>query len=263
MARDHGANSSGLLIYSVLYHAHDGTGAEYNVTECLRKMSSQGSLVLDVENHNFVVDGCNYVPHDPKPYTAKTLEVEYSYGNRNRVSIERPEHTRLVLPEDTWHVGQIRRLNEELRKQEPQAAIVLGNCPRLIIHFTSTLLEERIIFTNDGDRTATNISIGSLEWEERHVSPITLYHTPTALTPGNSEEARLIFEREPQFICPMREYLQRNNVVGGKKCVAVTFEDMNGVQFEQVFTVTIFPDETVVWQPGPVSLRDREKTGAA
>ena len=71
---------SKLKIHWATYRAMNGQAETYDVTECLQKMVCGDGLVLQIENHNFVVDGRNYVPKDPLPGKKKQLEVGYSFN---------------------------------------------------------------------------------------------------------------------------------------------------------------------------------------
>ena len=94
---------SKLQIVSAVYMVPTGEGEQYDVADCLRHMVCGNSLVIDVENHSFVVGDRNYVPEDPKKDFKKWLRVEYRYGTRlETTTIERIEGTRMVLPEDTF-----------------------------------------------------------------------------------------------------------------------------------------------------------------
>jgi hypothetical protein len=76
-------------------------------------MISGNSMVLDIENHNFVVSNKNFVPHDPRPFKPKRLQVSYSYDNNEPpLTIERQEHSRLVLPQDS----EMERLTREIKE---------------------------------------------------------------------------------------------------------------------------------------------------
>jgi hypothetical protein len=57
---------SKLVIDSASYAAIEGGGIDFDVIDCLRQMITGNSLVLDIENHNFVVNGRNFVPKDPQ-----------------------------------------------------------------------------------------------------------------------------------------------------------------------------------------------------
>lgn len=92
---------SRLKIHNADYRAMDRQGTPYDVTECLQKMVRGDSLVLDIANHNFQVDGQNYVPKDPFFGVMKRLDVSYSFSGVNARAI-RPEQSRMVLPEDTF-----------------------------------------------------------------------------------------------------------------------------------------------------------------
>jgi hypothetical protein len=91
-----------LLIRSASYAAIDGGGHDYDVTEFLQLIIAGNSLVFDIENHNFVIDGRNFVPKDPKFGIVKRLQITYSYDDGPTDRIERPEHCRVVLPEDSY-----------------------------------------------------------------------------------------------------------------------------------------------------------------
>jgi hypothetical protein len=92
---------SKLVIHSANYRATSGDGKTYNVTEFMRQIITGDSLVLDVENGNFVAGGTNYVPKDPCYGALKHLQVTYSYDEEKPQIIERVEHSRMVLPEDS------------------------------------------------------------------------------------------------------------------------------------------------------------------
>lgn len=82
---------SKLKIHSAVY----GTGPEndVDVADVLRQKIGDG-LVLDVVNDSFPGD-------DPAHKETKRLAVEYSWSGA-RFKTERPEYSRLVLPEDIW-----------------------------------------------------------------------------------------------------------------------------------------------------------------
>jgi hypothetical protein len=92
---------SRLRIHNADYRALDGQGISYDVTECLQRMIHGDSLVLDIENDGFHVDGHNYVPKDPFFGVMKRLHVTYSFDGVSATAI-RPEQTRIVLPEDSF-----------------------------------------------------------------------------------------------------------------------------------------------------------------
>ena len=93
-------STSRLQIHYATYEAIDGSG--YDVAEFLRGIITGDSLVLDIENHNFVTGEHNFVPKDPKPSSPKWLRVQYSYDHGPKFLLQRPEHSRLVLPEDSF-----------------------------------------------------------------------------------------------------------------------------------------------------------------
>ena len=99
--------ASRLVIESATYGAIEGGGVDYVVTECLQKMASNDGLTFQVLNHNFVVDGVNFVPDDPKAYKKKRLKLTYSYAGGVKHTLRRVEgeETCLVLPEDPYIEG--------------------------------------------------------------------------------------------------------------------------------------------------------------
>lgn len=108
---------SKLVIHSANYKAIGGGGKAYNVTEFMRQIITGDSLVLDIENHNFWFGDKNFVPKDPCSGTVKRLQVTYSYDGREPRTIEREEHSRLVLPEDSElekHAYRLSPLQEKL-----------------------------------------------------------------------------------------------------------------------------------------------------
>jgi hypothetical protein len=93
--------ASKLVIHSANYRAWQCGGDTHDVTEFLRNIIFGDSLVLDIENHNFKIGDHNFVPTDPLVGKVKRLRVTYSYKGDPTVTIERSEHDRLVLPEDS------------------------------------------------------------------------------------------------------------------------------------------------------------------
>ncbi|SRR6266576_3002481 len=102
---------SKLTIRSANYRAWKQGGEKFDVTDFLRKIVVSDSLVHGpIENHSFAVDGKNYVPRDPLVSEPKRLEVTYSYNGEEDRTIQRSEHSRMVLPEDS----EIARLQKDL-----------------------------------------------------------------------------------------------------------------------------------------------------
>lgn len=101
---------SKLVIHAADYRAWDSGGETFDVTAFMRRIVVGDTLVFGpIENHTFAVGGENFVPRDPLFGKPKRLRVKYSYSGEQERIIERPEHGRLVLPEDS----EIERLTEE------------------------------------------------------------------------------------------------------------------------------------------------------
>lgn len=146
------------MIESANYRSIDGEGNNYDVDDCLRKMVTGDSLVLDIENHNFVAGGHNFVPEDPKRGTPKRLQVTYSYKNGKRITAERPEGTRFVLPEDSHVQGFSMLQLEAIRLSSDLLEFLKQSGPPPAPMYTREQLErmssaetERLIRAEDGD----------------------------------------------------------------------------------------------------------------
>lgn len=131
--------ASRLVVHSANYRAWQGGGNTYDVTEFLRSIIFGDSLVLDIENHNFVIGDHNFVPIDPLVGKAKRLRVTYSYKGDPAVTTERSEHDRLVLPEDSV-IPRLASEIQQLKVAQPKPsqypipqlrAKVLGLCSEL------------------------------------------------------------------------------------------------------------------------------------
>jgi hypothetical protein len=90
---------SRLYINSAEYLSTEDPTRRMDVTECLRLLIVDDKLVLEIQNHNFVAGGKNYVPKDPHPYRKKKLHVVYSFNNGPLSEIEQLEETTLRLPQ--------------------------------------------------------------------------------------------------------------------------------------------------------------------
>jgi hypothetical protein len=113
---------SKLVIHWANYRAWQEGGETYDVAEFLRKKISGDSLVFVIENKNFVIDNQNFVPEDPLWGKPKRLKLSYSYNGEPARTIERPEPSRLVLPEDS----EIQRLGEEMKRVEQTSPIKIS-----------------------------------------------------------------------------------------------------------------------------------------
>jgi hypothetical protein len=108
---------SKLVIQSANYAAWSGGGQRYDVTKFMRSIIRGDGLVFGpIENHSFVVDGENLVPHDPLVHKPKRLEVTYSYNGEQSKTVQRAEHGRITLPEDSvvdWLGSQLNKVSAE------------------------------------------------------------------------------------------------------------------------------------------------------
>jgi hypothetical protein len=112
------------VIHSANYGVVDNTVQPYEVGDVLRNAVSGDSLVFDIEEDSFVIDGKNIVPNNFLPSREKRLQVTFSYGNEGRHTTERRQHSRLLLPEDSkiaWLWAERQRLENEVRSLMPVA----------------------------------------------------------------------------------------------------------------------------------------------
>jgi hypothetical protein len=72
---------SRLHIQSAEYVSIDDPTKFVHVTECLRQLIDDDQLVFEIQNHNFVANGRNYVPRDIHTGHRKKLCVAYSFNN--------------------------------------------------------------------------------------------------------------------------------------------------------------------------------------
>ena len=107
---------SKLVIHSAKYYAPK-SDERYDVTDFLSQIIVGDSVAFQIENHNFVVNDHNYVPKDPAPSKTKWLKVEYSFNHGPTCSLQRPEHSLLVLPEDPYLKTQATEANPQSSDQ--------------------------------------------------------------------------------------------------------------------------------------------------
>lgn len=134
-----------LAIRSAIYAPVEAGGKSYDVTEFIQHIISRDTVVLHIENHNFATDEKNYVPHDPLPGKLKRLQVEYSYDGSPDITIERREHTLLVLPEDS----EIGRLASALKTAEAALDARLKTEPQGIAGKTRELANDLYSFLKE------------------------------------------------------------------------------------------------------------------
>lgn len=117
---------SKLVIQSADYRAIAQGGNTCDVTECLQKMIKGDSLILQIENHNFVADGKNYVPVDPYYGELKRLRVVYYFDGGSPRVAERPEHKQIVLPEDMFLIEHIAAIQHQVQLERNQLGAIIS-----------------------------------------------------------------------------------------------------------------------------------------
>jgi hypothetical protein len=142
---------SRLVIHSAVYGA--GPANDMDVAEILRRQTKD-ALAVQISNDLF--------GRDPAPNLPKRLRVEYSYGNPHVLTVERPEATRLVLPEDSWQQYQIQRFNAELREQRPLSLEIRPPQGEVLNAFVERAHGEthfRMEIYNSGSEIARNVQV--------------------------------------------------------------------------------------------------------
>ncbi len=92
-------DSSRLFIESANYLSTEDRTRNVDVTECLRALVADDKLTLEIQNHNFIANGTNYVPKDPHTGEKKQLRVVYSFNNGPLQAVVEPEGAVLRLPQ--------------------------------------------------------------------------------------------------------------------------------------------------------------------
>jgi hypothetical protein len=82
---------SNLIIHSALYGL--GPGQDRDVTERVRALVMNGKLNIEVRPETFLID-------DPYPNKIKSLRVTCSYGDKEKVRVQRTDYQFLNLPLD-------------------------------------------------------------------------------------------------------------------------------------------------------------------
>jgi len=196
--------TSKLIIHHAVYAAIEGGGKTYDVTLFMRQIVAGDSLVLDIENHNFVVGNKNFVPYDPKPDKPKRLQLTYSYDGEPTLTIERREHSRLVLPEDT----EVKKSEAKVKSWESiadadaenmaQRIITCATCAKLNIHAAEPYIEVTFDLVNASMFHVMSESIegnATYQWfaGERHPfsrTPV-IVNPPFTLAHGSKRELKI------------------------------------------------------------------------
>lgn len=91
--------TSRLYIHSAEYASIDDPKRFRIVTDCLRQLIVDDQLLLEVQNHNFVAGGINFVPKDFHTGHRKKLSVVYSFDKGPLQAIAAMEESTLKLPQ--------------------------------------------------------------------------------------------------------------------------------------------------------------------
>jgi len=146
---------------------------------------------------------------------------------------------------------------EEEREQEKQrCADLLKNAPQILIEYVCLGSgRENLLFTNDGETTALNITLEPLSWTEKRLWH--LYHAIPALSSKHRDECQAaLLHALPQGhnSVPLADFL-RSTSPDAVTSVVANYESPDGEKFSREFALAAFSDGRIIWQPGPVKLR--------
>jgi hypothetical protein len=149
---------SKLAIISANYRAVEGGGHVFDVLDFLKRKTIGDSVVMEVKNSNFVIDGENFVPEDPKDGIRKRLYVTYSYGSGADQLLEGDEDDLFVLPANSV-LQSLTPLQQRLLKLSADISKFLrelGPAPdptytKEKMNSLSSAEVKRLVETQDGD----------------------------------------------------------------------------------------------------------------
>lgn len=246
-------SSQRLKILSAVYGT-DQTN-DIDVTKILQSLPHEAITFL-VSNNLF--------GHDPAEGFRKRLKVEYSYGNPTVVKIERPEGSRVTIPEDSHLKGEIQRLGIAARhekqssaRQETDAPNKEPEPPVLLLRFvrSSPSQTERLVFINDGPAAIVEPKIGPLKWRD-HREIGMLGNVGTIEARHREEHDIWIVETAPggtsRQLFSLYEFMRTRTPHDAETVVTVTYGDANNRTFSRDFMLTTQIDGGITWTPGPV-----------
>jgi hypothetical protein len=226
-----------LTIHSAFYGLP--TIRDIEITDSLQKRVGDGLAVL-VSNA--------LVPEDPIPNVGKRIEVEYSFGTRERKKVTRIEGELLVLPTDHT-TEQYRQAVSASQRERKERERLEASAPRLIVECPQK--DQRLLkITNDGSSAVEDVRVGTLRHSDDR--EITVIGSPFGSIPAKQTRERNI--NVPVFGSLWTA--MRGASADALDQITITFEDGSGNMFEQDFTLTSEANETVTWKGGEVKLRN-------
>jgi hypothetical protein len=147
---------SKLVVHSATYGPVDNTSEPIDVGDVLRNAISGDSLVFDVQEYNFVIDGKNIVPKNFLPSKEKQLQVTFTYGNELPHTTERRKGGRLLLPEDSkikWLWEEHQKLTKEVQRLTPSAPKIIKLSDRVVDEVATYPLKLRMHLRSDSTFT--------------------------------------------------------------------------------------------------------------
>jgi hypothetical protein len=120
---------------------------------------------------------------------------------------------------------------------------------------------ETLVFTKDGESTISKIEVHPLTWNIQKRYPIILYNVIGPLRNEPIECAFGAFEqigparRERELPDLYREMMQEHGT-DIQPSLEVSYNDERGSRYSRTFQGSIDPFDRIVWEPGPVRLRE-------
>ena len=170
---------SKLIIRSANYAAVNGKGKTCDVTKFMRQIIFGDCLVHDIESDNFQIGGENFVPKDPCFGEPKRLQVTYSYDGEPETTVERPEDSRIVLPQDSEReklsavLGLLDAVRDARPATEPPTAVT-DNDPRIYVEIVDRRFSGDTLRPSDAKVVLSLINRGGSEATNIHIKDIQL-----------------------------------------------------------------------------------------
>jgi hypothetical protein len=136
-------------------------------------------------------------------------------------------------------------------KGQTLLGVKLTEAPEVLVHYAREDAET-LTFTNEGKSLAIGLSLGPLTWTE--IRRLTLIREIPPLPIHHREVTEILFESAPGHGTPLKDFL-RSTPANTETRITVNYRDLKGNPYARDFTLKIFPDNSVTWNPEPVRLQ--------
>ncbi len=177
----------------------------------------------------------------------KYIEVEYSYTGSARLTIQRPQGSWIILPEDPWP-------REKEAIADRQNKELVKNAPRVSIEYKHDRSKGRelLLLRNDKDDEARYLTFEEIYTLVKH-RVVPLGPVPPIVGGGPQQEcAVVIYSGVSGEAKPLYQVLSEG-LINSADTIKVYYDDHAGHHFYREFTLKQ-QLEKVIWEPGPVCL---------